>query len=275
LLGKGEQRIQFFSYFIVRLLSVVIILVLLYFLTDIFLFISVCLAGNVAIAIVFYYNLLTKFTDKSTKTEISFASVKYLIIISLPIGIAALSNFLYDKIDVILISKIIDIEQVAHYNVSYGIFKASQLLFSFILVTGFSRVSALSSRLSAVKLFLKKYSLYILIISTSIFIAIILLSKSIILFLYGDKYISSVILLQFLSFAIIPLSLNNLTGITLNGLGMFKENLIVVISALFINILFNIILLNSIGIIGAVYSTLITEVFILILDLIFLKKRLI
>lgn len=274
LLGKGEQRIQFYSYLVARGISIFVILGLLFFLTDVMFFMSVCLAGNISILLLLYYYLFSRHTEKSEKSQVSFVSLKYLLVMSLPVGIAAMSNFLYDKIDIIIISKILDIEKAAYYNVAYGIFKASQLLFSFLLVTGFSRVSLLSKRKYAVKLFLKKYSVYVLLISTAIAVIILLLSKSILLFIYGDKYMSSVLILQLLSFAVIPLALNNLTGITLNGLGMFRENMIVVLSALLINVVLNVILLNSFGIIGAVYSTLITEMFILVFDLYYLKKKL-
>jgi len=274
LLGKGEQRLQFKTYFTSRLLTLVIIAVVLCFSADIFLFLTICLAGNIAMAVVFIYFLFKKHIDIGIKSEVSFASFKLLFAVSLPIGIAAMSNFLYDKIDVILVSKIIDIEQAAFYNIAYGIYKSSQLLFSFILVTGFSRVSSLSERTSAVKLFLKKYSVYILIISSAILISLLMFSKNIILIVYGDKYLSSVILLQILSVSVIPLALNNLTGITLNGLGMFRENLTVVLSALLINVILNVILLSSIGIAGAVYATILTELFILVFDLLYLKRKL-
>ncbi len=72
----------------------------------------------------------------------------------------------------------------------------------------------------------------------------------------------------------IPLSLNNLTGITLNVLGMFRENLNIMLSALLINVPANIILLNSIGIFGAVYSTIITEVYILVTGIFYLRSKL-
>jgi O-antigen/teichoic acid export membrane protein len=274
LLGKGEQRLQFLSYFVVRLFSVMAILLFLYLFSNIILFLIVCLVGNITIAIVFYYYLLTKYDDNDKKSKVSFRAAKSILVLTLPIGIASMSNFLYDKIDVVLISKIIDAEQVAIYNIAYGIFKSSQLVFSFILVTGLSRVSSLSERNSAVKLFLKKYSLYILLISTVVFVSILLLSKTIIVNVYGEKYLQSVILLQILSVSIFPLAFNNLTGITMNGLGMFRENLIVVLFALLINVVFNVILLNYIGIIGAVFSTLITEVFILVFDLYYLKLKL-
>lgn len=274
LLGKGEQRIQSKTFFASRLISVTVILLLLYFLKEMIVFLGICLAGNVAIALVFYFYILNNFLEKDTKSDISYSVIKYLFLTSLPIGLAAMSNFLYDKIDVIIISKIIDVEQVAYYNVAYGFFKASHLLFSFVLVTGFSRVSLLSARRSAVKLFLKKYFVYILFISSSILLLTYLFSEGIISLVYGDKYMPSVFLLQTLSLSIIPLALNNLTGITINAMGMFKENLAIVLSALLINVVFNVILLSTIGVLGAVYSTLITEVYILVLDLLLLKKKL-
>lgn len=274
LLGKGEQRIQSKTFFASRLISVTVILLLLYFLKEMIVFLGICLVGNVAIALVFYFYILNNFLEKDTKSDISYSVIKYLFLTSLPIGLAAMSNYLYDKIDVIIISKIIDVEQVAYYNVAYGFFKASHLLFSFVLVTGFSRVSLLSARRSAVKLFLKKYFVYILFISSSILLLTYLFSEGIISLVYGDKYMPSVFLLQTLSLSIIPLALNNLTGITINAMGMFKENLAIVLSALLINVVFNVILLSTIGVLGAVYSTLITEVYILVLDLLLLKKKL-
>lgn len=274
LLGKGEQHLQFLSYFFVRLFSVIILLLFFYLISNIILFLVVCLVGNIIMVIVFYNYLITRYDYKEKKFKISFVSVKNLLVMSLPVGIASIFNFLYDKIDVIMISKFIDIEQAAIYNIAYGVFKSSQLLFSFILVTGLSKVSLLSERHSAVKLFLKKYSLYILLISIALFVFMLLLSKSVIVFVYGEKYLPSVFLLQVLSVSVVPLAFNNLTGITMNGLGMFRENLIVVLFALLINVVSNVILLNYIGVIGAVYSTLLTEVFILIFDLYYLNKKL-
>jgi O-antigen/teichoic acid export membrane protein len=274
LLGLNEQKAQFQSYSISRIISVSILLLLLFFVKDINYYIAICSVGNAMIIFVLYKYIVNRFIEKGSKSEISFLSIKNLILLTIPLGIAATSNFLYDKIDVILISRIIDIEQVAYYNIAYGIYKSSHIFFLFILASGLSRISSLSKRKFAVVLFLKKYFLLLFLVSVLIFVTLIILAKTLILYVYGEKYYSSVWLLQLLSFSIIPLALNSLTGITLNGLGMFKENLIVVICALFINILINFILLNTLGIVGAVYATLITEVFILGVDLVYLRLKL-
>lgn len=275
LLGKGKQIIQYKSYLYSRATTVLLIMVLWFLYLDIVLFMIVCAISNISIAVYLYLYIYRSNLISNVKHNVSSSSIKYLILVSLPIGIAATSNFLYDKIDVIIISKIINVQQVAFYNIAYGIFKSSQLLFAFLLVTGFTRVSYLSSRKYAVKLFLKKYSIYIFVISTLIAVFLFFLSGNIINVVYGEKYSSSIILLQMLSFAIIPLALNNLTGITMNGLCLFKENMYVMLSALFVNILLNVILLQIVGIMGAVYATIITEIFILLFDMFYLRKKLV
>ena len=274
LLGKGEEKIQYISYLSVRLLSIIMIISLLIVYPSLILFILIGLIGNIIIAISFYKFILNKFAPVLNTTRSLSHSLKSIFISSFPIGVAAMVNFLYDKIDVIIISEIIDIEKVAFYNIAYGVYKSSNLLFSFILVSGFTRVSSLSLRKFAVKIFLKKYSYYILTISVSVSIALYFSSEILINLIYGERYIPAVILLQYLSFSLIPLALNNLTGITMNGLGMYKENMYVVLFALLINIALNIVLLLNFGVIGAVYATIITEVFILICDIFYLKNKL-
>jgi O-antigen/teichoic acid export membrane protein len=273
LLGMNEQRVQVQSFGISRIISVSFVFLTWFFLKNINYLLGICIVGNGVIIIILYNYIITRFISKD-RSKISFVQFKNLIILTLPLGLAAISNFLYDKIDVILISKIIDMENVAYYNIAYGIYKTSQIAFSFILVTGFSRISSLSGNKTAVKIFLKKYFITIFILSLLIFVFLVLIAKIVIVLLYGEKYNLSIFILQLLSIAIIPLALNNLTGITLNGLGMFRENLYIMISALMINILVNIILLNTLGILGAVYATLITEVYIFVLGIIYLRLKL-
>ena len=64
-----------------------------------------------------------------------------MISVSIPLGLAVIFNFLYDKIDILLISKLLDYNEAAFYNIAYGLFKASALGFSFLLVSGFTKVA--------------------------------------------------------------------------------------------------------------------------------------
>ena len=194
-----------------------------------------------------------------------------IIKISLPLGLAVIFNFLYDKIDILLISKFTDFSQVGYYNIGYGIYKASSFAFSFLLISGLTHVSYLSRRNSAVKLFFKKYALWFLFIGIILNVILFFASDFMIKLIYTDKFSNSVFILKIVSFAVIGLALNNLTGMILNGLGLFRENMYVTFTGLIINIILNIIFIPLYGIVAAAVISVITEYFIFYGDYYFIK----
>lgn len=220
--------------------------------------------------LLFYYLKNNYF--KNDKSRIDFSLLSKAVKISAPLAIIVLVNLLYDRIDVLLISKILGFSDTGKYNVAYGLLKASTLSFSFILIEGFSKASYLSSKLSSVKLFLRKYAITIFSISLVSALVLFFLPDFLIIFFYSSKYSSSVELLKFLSFAVIPLALNNLTGITLNALGKFNFVLIATVIGLIVNVTINIILIPKIGLIAACYATLFTEIVILLVESYYLFK---
>lgn len=203
------------------------------------------------------------------------ASIKVssqILKMSVPLGLAVLFNFLYDKIDIILISKLTDFENVAFYSIGYSVYKSSSLLYSFLFITGFSRISYLSRNKKAVRLFYKKYLFILLPVCLVLSIILYFFGGILISILYTDKFSGSEIILKILSFAVIGLALNNLTGVILNGLGMFRQNMHVTLAGLTFNIIMNIIFIPVYGIIGAAIITVITEYFIFTGDYLYLKK---
>lgn len=231
----------------------------------------VLLASSFVNLLLLFFHL-QKHYFKNSESPLEFSSLLKTLKLSIPLGVIVLVNLLYDRIDVLLISKILGFSDTGKYNVAYGLLKASTLSFSFILIEGFSRASYLSSKTNAVKLFLKKY--FKIIFSISLVSALILffLPDFLVIFFYSQKYASSGELLKLLSFAVIPLALNNLTGVTLNALGKFNFVLIATIAGLVINILLNIVLIPKIGLQAACYATISTEIVILLVESVFLLK---
>jgi O-antigen/teichoic acid export membrane protein len=205
--------------------------------------------------------------------RLKFNDFTSLIAVTFPVWFAMLFNFLYDKIDVFIISKIINFEQLSFYSIAYGVLKSSTVAFNFLLIGGLSKVVSFTDSKKGLKVFLVKYSQLLIVISVSIFIFLFIGAKEILVLLYTDKFINSVAILQVLSFAIIPLSLNNLTGVVLNGVGLYKENMYVTIFGFFFNLVANIIVIPNYGIIGAAYITVLTELIILFGDIYFLKLK--
>ncbi|HRI85067.1 MAG TPA: oligosaccharide flippase family protein [Ignavibacteria bacterium] len=202
----------------------------------------------------------------------SLKTSKSILKISLPLGLAVLFNFLYDKIDIILISKIIDFENTAYYSIGYGIFKSSALIYSFLFITGLNRISYLSRNKRAVELFYKKYLSLLMPVCIILTAVLFFFAGVIIELFYTDKFNDSVLVLKILSFAVTGLALNNLTGVILNGLGMYRQNMNVTFLGLILNIILNIIFLPVYGIAGAAVITVLTEYFIFTGDYIYLKK---
>lgn len=191
-----------------------------------------------------------------------FKETYYLIKLSLPLGLAVIFNFLYDKIDILLISKFTDYDQTAYYNVAYGIYKSAAILFSFLFVSGFTEVSSIKNDKTLLKKFYRKYSVLLIEICIALTIILFFLSGQFIKLIYTDKFMDSVLILQILSFSLTGLALNNLTGIMLNGIGLFKQNMIVTFTGLILNVILNILFIPVYGIIASALITIVTEYFI-------------
>jgi len=224
-------------------------------------FIEIWLIGIVFQIIILVWNLKNLNLDfKIVPT--SFKNVFLFVTTIVPLGGAVIFNYLYDKIDVLLISKILDFSQVAYYTIPYGIYKSSSLAFNFLLISGLNRISSVSRRNSAVWLFFKLYSRLLLIITLPLFFLLYLFSDKILMFLYGNEYLQSTIILKILSVGLVGMSFNNLTGIILNGIGKYKINMYIAISAFMINITINYLLLPYYGIVASALITVIIEYYI-------------
>jgi O-antigen/teichoic acid export membrane protein len=220
--------------------------------------------------LVIYY--LNKNDVKFSIKHFSLNDIKFILKISLPLGLTVIFNFLYDKIDVLLISVFKDFTEVAFYNVGYGLYKGSTMAFSFLLVPGFSMVSSLSHSKEDVKQFFNEH--FRIILTICIIVSIFLLAGAdlIVNIFYTDKFQSSVIVLRILSFGIIAIGLNNLAGIVINSMGYFKVVMYITLYGLVLNFVLNIVFIPRYGMLAASVVTVITEHFVFFTEYYYLKK---
>jgi O-antigen/teichoic acid export membrane protein len=270
--GLADFKSQFTTLAISRIVIIVFIIPFIFILnSSMILILSILLGGSILHFILLFSKLYTYAIDFNYNL---FSREKLFTIlkISFPLGMAVIFNFLYDKIDIILISKMLNYDEVAFYNIGYGIYKASTLGFTFLFVAGLTRISYLSKRRPAVILFFKKYFYPLTAVSLLITFIIFFLADSLILFIYTEKFLNSIPVLKILAFAVTGLALNNLTGIMLNGIGLFKENMKVTLTGLILNLVLNIFLIPVYGIIAAAFVTIATEYFIFAGNLFYLKQ---
>jgi O-antigen/teichoic acid export membrane protein len=272
LAGLSDFKSQFTAIWISRLYTLLFFAAGFFFLS----FSLNMLMLTVLTGFIFNLGLLFRFLFKN-KISLSFGhfslpEAKGILKLSIPLGLAVLFNFMYDKIDVILISKFRDYSDVAYYNVGYGLFKSAMLSYSFLLATGFTRVSALGRNRKAVGLFFSKYLRIILVISVPSAIVLYLISGPLIKLLYTAKFIPSINVLQILSAALVGNALNNLTGIILNGIGLFKAVMYITLFGLIVNVALNFVFIPLYGITGASIVTVVTEFVIFFFELYYVLR---
>lgn len=103
-------------------------------------------------------------------------------------------------------------------------------------------------------------------------IALYFLSAKAVNFLYTTRFSDSILVVKILCAGIIAVGLNNLTGIVLNGIGLFKVVMWATLYGLIINVILNILFIPVYGIIAASINTVITEYVIFLLEMYFLWR---
>jgi len=270
--AKEEFKGQFYAFLFPR------ILVVLIFVYSAFIYglsaelLLAAMLGGFLLNLVFVFINLKKTGICFSAKHFSFAAVLPILFSSLPLGLAVVFNYLYDKIDILIISKMLDFSSVAYYSIGYGLFKGAAISFSFILVPAFSRISGASRDKAAVNVFFKEYTRLILIICIAAAAAAFFLADWIIPLLYTERFAASASILKILAPAIIAAGMNNLTGTTLNGMGFFKIVMFITLYALVLNVVLNILFIPRFGIHASAVISVITEYFIFIVELYYLRK---
>ncbi len=271
---KGQQKYKtiFSITAVLRIVTIAAFFITYLFWKDSFGIIYSFIAGNFLFLVVLSF-VSGQFPEAIRFSKIRFGSIVKLIIVVFPLWLATVFNFLYDRIDVFLISKLVSLEQLSFYSIAYGVMKSSTIAFGFLLVGGLTKVSSYSGNKTEMRNFLIKYSKLFFVISLIVFILLIVFADILLVFLYTDKYSESALILRILAFAIIPLSLNNITGIVLNGVGMYKENLYITIIGFLFNLTANLLIIPYYGVIGAAFLTILTEMIILTGDVTIIKYK--
>lgn len=210
-------------------------------------------------------------------SKISFQLNKEILISilqsSLPMGIGVAFVWVYDKMDVLFIGHIIGIEMVAFYSVAYSLYKLPIIFSGVILTPLYSDLSNNYTRQKRINLYeLWKPILALVLSSVGILIVYNSIPEILLKVVYGRQYVQSAWMLGMLAFALPALYLNNFTGVILNSIRREKKAMQSAFWALIVNIGLNILLLPTIGIIGAVIATISTEYSILIIQCFYLKQ---
>ncbi len=216
--------------------------------------------------VILFYNLIIYILKFSIpKLEYNKQFWKNIIKDALPFGLTGISGTIYTYIDSVMLSLIQGNEVVGWYNAAYRIVLFLLFIPSTINVTIFPSMS--QSHISSpdlLKLINEKYFKFMIIIGIPLGVGTTLLADKIILLIFGQGYLNSIIALQILIWTIV---------FTFAGAGFArvleatnKQLILTKISGIcmIINIFINLILIPRYGLIGASISTVLTEIVLVV-----------
>jgi O-antigen/teichoic acid export membrane protein len=215
---------------------------------------SVILAASVVVLFKRVKNISMKFSRKILATSLKESSLFFL-------GNVLIMVFLY--VDSVMLSKMKDEATVGLYNASYNIIYNLRILVSPFIMALFPAMSlhAVRNKEKLLEMYYKvRKSIFLLGLAVTVIGFV--LSKPIILILYGDNFRDSVPAFSILILAIPAIYLNGFFGYLLTSLNYQKEILKYLFIACVINIVLNAVFIPAYGFIGASVITVISEIIV-------------
>lgn len=217
--------------------------------------------------------LLRQKEDYSFRIRLRCEILKRIFTSSVPMGLGVFFVVVYDRIDILLIQKIIGIESVSFYAVAYSFYKIPHIFGSVFLTPLYTDLSTeFESKKKISYDRIKKLGLFLVLFCILSIVIIFFLSDVLIEVIYGKKYLLSADILKLLVFALPFLFLNNLTGVILNSIKREKLAFYSTMMSSLFNFLINILLLITVGLVGAVISTILTELLVFLIQLYYIMK---
>ncbi|MCQ9205349.1 MAG: flippase [Omnitrophica bacterium] len=179
---------------------------------------------------------------------------------SWPVALTAIAITVYFKIDTIMLSFMKGDEAVGYYSAPYGIMATLIFIPAAYVTSIFPVISEYfkSSVDSLTKVFKRSFK-YLFTLALPIVVGGVILSGDIIIFVFGDKFYSSINVFRILIFAMGIIFISNLVTNVIIATNRQKINLWLVLANVALNISLNLILIPRWSYIGASIATVFTE----------------
>jgi O-antigen/teichoic acid export membrane protein len=248
------------------------------FSNDSFLY-SAIFAGVVGHFIMLCFSLYYVSKIIPIRLELDLDYFKKIIKKSLPYGLALIFSTIYFKIDVTLLSLLTNSKEVGYYAVALRIIEVLAVLPLFFLNSLLGTLTkAVKESLDKVKKIFAYACLFFVIISVPIFLGFYFYSSELILLLSDNSFLAtknmagSDTVLIFLASGLILSFFSSLASFTLVAFHRQFWVMLINFSGALFNVIANYYLIPVYGFMGASYTTIVSELFILILAVFFIFK---
>jgi O-antigen/teichoic acid export membrane protein len=185
------------------------------------------------------------------------AIVKFFWSVTIPFALAGIFSRVYSYIDSILLSKIIDVAAVGIYSVAYKICFAFQFLPMAFAAAMYPAMSEYyhADRDKLARLFAATLK-YLLVVAAPLALGIAAIARPVVLAVYGEPFLGSVLPLQILMISLIFAYLYWPAGSLLNASDRQAKNTMVMGTTMVVNIILNLLLVPHFEAVGAAMAAL-------------------
>ena len=256
---------------IVKTLGIILIFVFVKTRSDLWIFFMVYVLSNL-IGNLSLWLYIPKYLNKKIGKLKFRPHIKPIILLFLP----QVAVQIYVVLDKTMVGKIThNMVEVGYYDQSQKIVKALLLIVSALGAVMCSRIanSFAKKKYDEIKEYMRNSVNMVLLISIPLIFGIFAISKDLVPIYFGKEYLPVIPLMNIASFILLAIGLNNVTGVQyLVQVGKQKIFTISVTVGALINVVFNLILINIFGTIGAMYSSVLAEFSILFIQLYFSRN---
>lgn len=257
---------------IIKLLSLICIFVFVKNENDLIKYFVIYVGSNFIGNISFWLKI-NKYVDK---IKIKFIDLKKHIKPMFSLFIPQIATSVYTVLDKTMLGALeSDISEVGYYEQSQKIIKIALTLVTTLSIVMMPRISNTFAKGNDKELnsYMKKSFKFDWFLSFPIIFGIIAIAKNLVPWFYGEGYEKIVQLLMFASPIVIFIALSTTIG-SQYLVSVKKQNIqtIAVVTGAILNVLLNLILIPNLKSIGAVYSTVISEMTIAIIEIVYLFK---
>lgn len=227
--------------------------------------------ANIITLIYTTYVLFTNFID--FKWTVDLKMYKHLIISGLPFALTSLFYTIYYSIDMVMITQFASEYATGLYNSTFKLISTLTLFYTIYSAVIFPVMSKLfKDSEDLLYLSFNKSIKYLSLITIPLSFATLLYAGDIIFLCYGNQYAEATGVLQVLIWTVCFLFINGACSVLLNSAN--KEVFVtkVYLYAAIFNVVLNLILIPKYTVYGASISTVLSEIFILILELYMISK---
>ena len=229
----------------------------------------VYLALVILVSHVSYFGILylgSKQIVRRIKPEFDFKFWKQAFIEGVPFWFSIVFMSLYFQIDILMVSFLRDYAIAGQYGAANKLVVSFNFIPTVVLTVLFPAMSRLfHTNMGHLILLFRRAMKSLIIIILPIAFGTTLLAKRIILFMYGEQFSSSIILLKILIWAEAFLFIVYLLGFLLNAADMQKKFMYATGLGILLNMIINILLIPKFGAVGASIGTVSTAFCIFIM----------